>query len=434
MDLPDDIVREIFLRVACLSGPALLPPQPREPRVALSHVCAAWRRVALSTPELWSEVVIDDPAPDDRSVADGPGRSILRTWFSRSSQRLLSLEIARIVHGLQPLFNQFVFPNLHRCRKLKLDVTPPLLHRLFHSPGLLRNLEDLEVEVIGAGSRGIQDVINHEPITSFQVASKLRRVVLSLNQPYLDLPSLNLQWQRLSILAIRGSSISADHCLAVLQKCTSLEECEIFIADTHSQSLVASNWGAGFPVTFNRPVVLPFLHTIQLAFHGNHDGLSRFLDALRLPALRRFRPILSIAYSLPVLQLFLAPISHKLEELDISVTPWSSTAELRAFLAAFPNLTTLRLPISGPVPSMILQELATGNINPCSTSIQFGPIDMDLLLCFLEVRWLVSRRSGGVVSNITFVLTYCSRPSGGTEYARWTALEEAGIELRCHWS
>ncbi|KAF8876053.1 hypothetical protein BD779DRAFT_176259 [Infundibulicybe gibba] len=51
MDLPVDIIREIFLK--CISGPCRLPLNPSaavEPRLVLSHVCSSWRNIALNMP------------------------------------------------------------------------------------------------------------------------------------------------------------------------------------------------------------------------------------------------------------------------------------------------------------------------------------------------------------------------------------------------
>ncbi|KAF8881787.1 hypothetical protein BD779DRAFT_1545316 [Infundibulicybe gibba] len=427
-DLPDDIIREIFLAAACLSGPASLPPRSYEPRLILSHVCASWREIALSTPRLWNEIkcVEDYSIPYDHSTRDVPIHPALQAWFSRSGQCLLSLQITRISRGLRPLFDEYVFPNLHRCRELKLLVTITLADQLFHSPGALHYLETMELEIIGPSARGgMQDIISHKPVTSFQVATRLRRVALFLDETYLDLPRLNLQWQHLVALVIKGTPIPATSFLGALRECTSLEECSISVANTHRRA------APGASLAHNRPIVLPSLHTIWLEFSVFYNGLSDFLTVLHFPGLRRFRLVAGITqFSLPTLQPFLAPASHNLEKLDISDIHWSSATELQMFLATLPHLTALRLSTSNPVPEEVLQELATGSINPRLTSIRAGTINMSSLLSFLEGRLLVSRDSGGAISNITSVSTSYFRPlSNSAEYARWVALKEAGIRI-----
>ncbi|KAF8881788.1 hypothetical protein BD779DRAFT_1545318 [Infundibulicybe gibba] len=415
-DLPDDIVREIFL--ACLSGPAYLPPEPHEPRLVLSHVCSPWRAIALSTPELWSEIAIDHSDFPDQDTADDPGYCVRQAWFARSRQCLLSLQIIRVFpSGLRSLFDEYVFPNLHRCRKLKLLVTFTLADQLLHSPGSFQFLESMELEVTGPGARGVmREIMSREPVTSFQVATRLRRVVLVLDELCFDLPRLNLQWQQLSILIIKGPLIPAPCCLEALQECTSLEECELSVTNTHGQA------ARGASSTPNRPVTLPSLRTMRLGFSVFYNGPSEFLATLHLPGLQCFRLMGGTAdLSLAALQPFLAPASPNLEELDISDIRQPFTTELRAFLATLPHLTTLRLPASYPVPEGVLQELATGSISPCLTSVQFGTTNVG--------RLLAARGSSGSISNITSVLTYYLRPIEGEEHARWVALEEAGIQI-----
>ncbi|TEB37503.1 hypothetical protein FA13DRAFT_913500 [Coprinellus micaceus] len=60
--VPDDVLSSIFL--ACC-GPSDSKPQtmsPDHPAVVASHVCRAWRRLALSTAPLWSKLAIIPPS------------------------------------------------------------------------------------------------------------------------------------------------------------------------------------------------------------------------------------------------------------------------------------------------------------------------------------------------------------------------------------
>ncbi|PFH52175.1 hypothetical protein AMATHDRAFT_121161, partial [Amanita thiersii Skay4041] len=55
-ELPREIIQYIFI----LSTNTLvhIPPKPNDVPVVLSHVCTAWRRLALATPELWNHIRI----------------------------------------------------------------------------------------------------------------------------------------------------------------------------------------------------------------------------------------------------------------------------------------------------------------------------------------------------------------------------------------
>ena len=54
--LPIEILNSIFTLLALGYGPVAfpLPKENAPPQLVISHVCSHWRKVALRTPELWS--------------------------------------------------------------------------------------------------------------------------------------------------------------------------------------------------------------------------------------------------------------------------------------------------------------------------------------------------------------------------------------------
>ncbi|KAF8351746.1 hypothetical protein F5887DRAFT_847503, partial [Amanita rubescens] len=60
---PNEILNRIFILVAQDHGPVHFPIDEMEvpPQFAISHVCSHWRRVALRTPELWSNTRLAYP-------------------------------------------------------------------------------------------------------------------------------------------------------------------------------------------------------------------------------------------------------------------------------------------------------------------------------------------------------------------------------------
>ncbi|KAJ7106998.1 hypothetical protein C8R44DRAFT_555725, partial [Mycena epipterygia] len=52
--LPQDILQEIF--TACLPSQGLATMDSSESPLLISHVCSAWRRLALAMPRLWASL------------------------------------------------------------------------------------------------------------------------------------------------------------------------------------------------------------------------------------------------------------------------------------------------------------------------------------------------------------------------------------------
>ncbi|TEB18500.1 hypothetical protein FA13DRAFT_1648645, partial [Coprinellus micaceus] len=52
--IPDDVLREIFIQCLPQNHDATLCPS--DPPILLTNICQRWRRVARSTPRLWSSI------------------------------------------------------------------------------------------------------------------------------------------------------------------------------------------------------------------------------------------------------------------------------------------------------------------------------------------------------------------------------------------
>ncbi|KAJ2919834.1 hypothetical protein MD484_g604, partial [Candolleomyces efflorescens] len=89
--LPDDILREIF--VYCLPPNRTAGMCATEPPLLLAHVCERWRRVAMSTPRLWSSLRI--PAyREEAQVSEGKldlRKQRIMQWIDRTGSVPLSL-------------------------------------------------------------------------------------------------------------------------------------------------------------------------------------------------------------------------------------------------------------------------------------------------------------------------------------------------------
>ena len=105
-DLPPEIVTQFFLAV--LPRPTEQDWGPRisrsHPAVILSHVCHAWRELALGTPQLWASMHIETPrvkdsqkySLDEWRTLDSQLNESTEAWVHRS--RSFPLTIAFDIH------------------------------------------------------------------------------------------------------------------------------------------------------------------------------------------------------------------------------------------------------------------------------------------------------------------------------------------------
>ncbi|KAF8881554.1 hypothetical protein BD779DRAFT_1788184 [Infundibulicybe gibba] len=385
--LPVEIIREIFLQ--CLPGPCQLPPTSTEPRLVLTHVCSAWRNVALDMPKLWTDMIVDL----QYSKLGVRGHSAISSWLFRSSPCLISLQIHFPAYGSSSrLFENLVLPNLHRYRHLDLRTSGAELLLFLSLPaGLLPDLEDVRI--------------------------KLHHARLYIDpKAGVDLYRLNLPWAQLSILIF--GRIRPIICLDILRECASLQKCILIISridDVAIDKLTELS---------KQPLLLPSLLGLSLALTNHH---TLFLTALHLPNLRVFYPIgrwYSFRWSPSSLKSFL-----RLDRLSLFQIRPMLEDDLLELLRPLPWLTKLHLSRSDLPTSAILQGFGSGVLIPSVTSIFFGPISIEELISTLEDRFMASRAAGTGISMFNFVSSTCVRPSDPGLVPRLEALEAAGMQV-----
>ncbi|KAF8872626.1 hypothetical protein BD779DRAFT_331125 [Infundibulicybe gibba] len=145
MRMPVEIIQEIFLQ--CSFRQCRLPPASTEPRLVLTHICSTWREIALRTPRMWADVLVDFEYPG----LGVRGHSAISTWLSRSSPRLISLQVRRLFNTRSMhLFADLIIPNLHRCRQIDLFITEAELRQLLLLPvGIFSDLEVIQLHLMG---------------------------------------------------------------------------------------------------------------------------------------------------------------------------------------------------------------------------------------------------------------------------------------------
>jgi hypothetical protein len=257
--LPPELLSEIFLH--------LHPPSwdkdsygyyfvPRDIVMLPAQICRRWRRVALSTPNLYTTITIGG-----RHGSLDSELALTKTWLSRSGTLPLSLAYQPPAHPkteYQPVIDE-VLAHSNRWRNLSITFTISSFSNLAAVRGRLHCLEKLEVSL-----RGVQ----MQPVDAFETAPQLRSLSIDSD---ISLHFLTIPWVQLANLDITypGFGYPSRDCLDVLSRCPNLVTC----------SLVLQQGSA--PVTQCHPIEL--LHLRSLYLEGSEP--ADIFVHLSLPAL-----------------------------------------------------------------------------------------------------------------------------------------------------
>ncbi|KAF8878293.1 hypothetical protein BD779DRAFT_1214906 [Infundibulicybe gibba] len=432
MNLNADVLREIFL--FCLfRGPARIPLVNRmvqlEPRLVLSHVCSFWRAIALYTPELWSHI-------DVGRLRRSRHYECLKTWLHRSAQFPLSIHgsISDDLEGVDE-FGNIVLSNIHRCRRLTMNVTPILLPTLLClPPGSLRALVSVNLHFsVHEFCRELQRLAVDTPITAFQMAPQLRCVTLGSAYRYegaVDLRCLRLPWRQLTILKFEDIELAADSCIAVLHACTALELCKMTIASIDDLTIKETHARTA------RTVVLPALRILYLSGDVLHEP---FLTSFHLPNLRslELNGDNIRQWSVGILTPILVPTTQTLQVLRIGRAPhymtWNENApdqDVHTLLELLPHLTECIVDTAVHWKSSALNAIRDGECGVWLETLCVGIIDAEELLEIAEGRLRASLESAGAISVVSVLRGRCTPPPREDSVTeRVQALQSVGVRV-----
>lgn len=253
--LPPEILGEIFVR--CLPQEQFPVPSGREAPLLLTHVSSQWRKLALSTPELWAALHVDYKDPDE----DIPATEL---WLSRSGCCPLSLSIA-IDFNEQPHQDilDLLCKHSHRWRHIRFDFRRLLCAAMYTLVPAHDNL--MQLTTFEFHARDISDSNVSQITNLLSLAPQLREVTwvddLADTETLLELPLKRLT--RLSLAMEHGT---LDY-LQLLNQCSNLEHIRI----TRTLSNVLQT---------RPPVCLSKLASLNISY-----DLTGILDHLILPSL-----------------------------------------------------------------------------------------------------------------------------------------------------
>ncbi|PPQ63646.1 hypothetical protein CVT24_004420 [Panaeolus cyanescens] len=247
--LPPEILQLIF--VACLPPNRNAVMHASEAPVLLGRVCSEWRRISLSTPEVWSCLHIVPPNvnfsnPSSSSPKFERKRELIQMWLSRS--------------GACPLYISFVWfagdseDEVKLCGQL-LEVLVPMCSRWkqleFQVPlKMFKPFVGLTVKDVPL-LEGMSLMDNRTPLENESVdkwpdslkfaenATALKNFTLTFFSGGIRLPTI--PWPHLTTLYLE-SNISfffpdSKEMLSTLQNCTALEHCTLKFPLSHTSPL-----------------------------------------------------------------------------------------------------------------------------------------------------------------------------------------------------
>ncbi|KAJ7153805.1 hypothetical protein C8R46DRAFT_1006468 [Mycena filopes] len=367
--LPEDVIREIFL--ACLPSRGNPVMSAREAPMLLVQVCSNWRKIAFSTPQLWSALHV---------VVPNVGRlrelgAAVDTWLTRSGVLPLSITLA-VSAACEPGSDNVatmidVLANFsQRWKRVKITLSP----RTILTP--ITNLHASDVPILESiaftsiGSGSWQNLVTPLDIPwrtfNFLRTPSIRSASFaSLGGNFLG---LTLPWPLLQSISLTSGSIkdsSSFHltttlALVILRQCPNLRSCTLCI--TPDRGPVEDD-----PET--RPPAIMLSHLTEFKVDNREHSQTNavlFFRSLRVPALQSFEyrgP--KYEGSLPFLPLFAA--IHTLDALALDIKGLTRSA-FRACLELLPALTALRLESGGDYDPWSAPASHLGRGNPLASA------------------------------------------------------------------
>ncbi|KAF8214629.1 hypothetical protein K438DRAFT_2008873 [Mycena galopus ATCC 62051] len=319
LTLPVEITSEIFLH--CVS-PASIPPEPTSPLdnppIILTKICRDWRLIALSMPQLWSDIRLEFGGKHGLRTGhiDSWWVSFLETWFPRAQEQPLTMAISNMNH-FGP--DQGLTDLLDRHRERWRDLTLGLPFSLFYRLTADESLPILERLVVDAHS--IPHIVD-APIAAFQPAPMLNHVSLC---GYLRPSHFIFPWHQLTSLEL--ATARADDCLECLRWAPKLVTCCFGIQEGDASV-------GGVP---------PLLHLASLTVSGASP--TAIFPYTTMPVLEQLRVVGQCLTrdELSHIPFFLSRSTCRLRRLRLHFVSKLLTSPAMELLEALPSLESLEL-------------------------------------------------------------------------------------------
>jgi hypothetical protein len=294
--LPPELLGIIF--VYCLPGVLFVRPTKSEAPLLLTRICASWRAIAFSIPELWSSLNvvyhITGRGKDRSKFIDNVIAPSMGCWLSRSGSLPLSISIDGI--AMKQSILDVLFRHSAHCRRLQLKSVQPC-PGLRIPDGHFLILEQLHLHGI---------VQTGYFMSSFASAPKLYEVSWE-DGPHSDgpAPPLSLPWAQLKRLTLGSNGImftSMEMLLDILTMCPLLEHTSIAFK------------GINF-VPPRSQILLPHLSSLVLRAIHTSDNYTPIFIYLTTPCLRSLTCVFGTAWPARIFSSFINRSACTLENI-----------------------------------------------------------------------------------------------------------------------
>ncbi|PPQ70569.1 hypothetical protein CVT26_013185 [Gymnopilus dilepis] len=321
-------------------------------RLLLGAICHEWRRIAWSTPQLWTELAV---SLRNINITDYHWhREFVHDWLRRSGGLPLSLSITfEDSHFISDVETEKVVNEFNSVsdRWHVLEINQARLGHvgLFKAhPCCKPILQTLAINRIDHNTDST-DIDNFSPFQTEIVPQRL-----SLNG--LPFTSINMPWEQLTSLQLSGRSTL--ECLEVLTRAPNLRELAV--------SLISIDWDRT-PV-MSRTIEHHKLRDLYIDM-ANDDGLDVLFGAAVFPGLVH----LTVTGCVVVdsLVAFLGRCSCQLDCISIIDTPMFGDSDIITILEATPSITKLELHPESPadsLPDVLFHRLAETAIQSSSAT------------------------------------------------------------------
>ncbi|KAJ7103040.1 hypothetical protein B0H15DRAFT_795287 [Mycena belliarum] len=279
--LPAELICEVFQFVVDAAGNSEFDPKYFEyvqrfeyvrTVLVLSQVCARWRRLAHTTPELWMRQDFPIEVVKPRKYGDATKISMdaTKVCLDRSGSLPISVDLGDFDQDAAAPFLKELLCHTNRWRTLSLSMG--LISALIEIPlGGLTRLESVDLSLLGEST---PDALPSK-LTTFLGAPRLRSVSLTAQH----LPFLPMPWSQLTHLTLIGHHSSQPY-LDTLVLCPQLVSAEL--------KMMGWPQGGFPPASHTSTVTLPRLEKLCVKIQRTTEGehLTPLLRLLNLPALR----------------------------------------------------------------------------------------------------------------------------------------------------
>ena len=334
--VPIDILQEIFLHTLPTSHNALM--DPHECPLLLTQICSGWRRIALSTPQLWSSIHVPIPPVSSSS----PGRTSfwnlsgefknsclsffmnystsITNWLRRSGLSPLSISLYDSQNSIVPkeyykIIIDSLLPFANRWKNLVLDIRSPFF-------GPIAELKESDVPMLE--SLTLHDIRNGD-LSSIPLAWKASGLVKSCRLKKINYSEIegnimdsSFRWAQLTDIKLSSQASSgwgAPTANATLSDLVTILGLTPRLINCHFEIRLATDTGLA-PPSYVSSLLLPSLQ--KMVFYDGGVNCAPLFELLDVPSLFHLKFFPTTQSSDMVLSTFLPQLSTTILSLTTS--------------------------------------------------------------------------------------------------------------------